>query len=71
MMRGVDVFRTFVTRWYDGTLPALFFAKRHEAAVRAQICSILGGYVWDEQNPIVRDHARRIPLLAGLAAQNA
>ena len=70
MMRGIDVFRTFVTRWYDGSLPTLFFSKTHESSVRSQICSVLGGYVWDEKNPLVRDHARRIPLLADLVSRN-
>jgi flavin-dependent dehydrogenase len=64
MARGIDVFRTFVTRWYDGTLPRLFFSKKQDPLVRAQICSVLAGYVWDDSNPIVRQHATRIPLLA-------
>jgi flavin-dependent dehydrogenase len=69
MMRGIDVFRTFVTRWYDGTLPQLFFAPRQDATVRSQICSVLAGYVWDQHNPLVRDHVRRVPMLAKLANQ--
>jgi 2-polyprenyl-6-methoxyphenol hydroxylase-like FAD-dependent oxidoreductase len=64
MMRGIDVFRTFVERWYDGTLARLFFAPRKDDRIRAQICSVLAGYVWDETNPLVRDHARRVPFLA-------
>lgn len=68
LSRGIDVFRTFVTAWYDGTLPSIFFAARQDAAVRAQICSVLAGYVWDPSNPLVRNHAARIPLLARLVA---
>lgn len=67
MMRGIDVFRTFVTRWYDGTLIDIFFAKQQDAALRAQICSVLAGYVWDTTNPIVLNHARRIPQLGRIA----
>jgi len=67
MMRGIDVFRTFVTRWYDGTLPRLFFSSHQDARIRAQICSVLAGYVWDDTNPMVRDHARRVPFLAAHA----
>jgi flavin-dependent dehydrogenase len=69
MIRGIDVFRTFVTRWYDGTLPRLFFSRRKDAPIRAQISSVLAGYVWDETNPLVRDHVRRIPLLASNAEE--
>jgi flavin-dependent dehydrogenase len=67
MMRGIDVFRTFVTRWYDGSLPAIFFADGKTEDISKQICSVLAGYVWDSENPFVRDHARRVDLLAKVA----
>ena len=66
MRRGTDVFRTFVTRWYDGTLVDLILAPRPDKEIGAQICSILAGYVWDLENPIVRAHSRRIPQLVRL-----
>ncbi|MFO0713929.1 MAG: NAD(P)/FAD-dependent oxidoreductase [Sandaracinus sp.] len=67
MASGIDVFRTFVTRWYDGTLGEIFFGPRQDPQIRAQICSVLGGYVWDASNPLVREHARKVPQLARIA----
>jgi flavin-dependent dehydrogenase len=63
MAKGIDVFRTFVARWYDGTLQEVLFASEQAPEIRAQVCSVLAGYVWDESNPIVKHHARRIPQL--------
>ena len=63
MRAGVDVFHTFVTRWYDGTLPDIFFSAAHHPRTRAQICSVLAGYVWDKTNPLVAHHARRVDQL--------
>ncbi|MCB9665014.1 MAG: tryptophan 7-halogenase [Alphaproteobacteria bacterium] len=59
---GVDVFRTYVDTWYDGSLPEVFFADDgdDEARFRPQICSVLAGYVWDHTNPFVRHHRRRL-----------
>lgn len=60
-MVGVDVFRTFVKAWYDGTLPTIFFGPNLDHHFKKQICSVLAGYVWDESNPFVakRDKALR------------
>lgn len=71
MARGIDVFRTFVTRWYDGALPDIFFSSRQDAGARARICSVLAGYVWDDSNPLVRDHARKVDQLWRLARAEA
>ena len=46
-MRGIDVFRTFVTRWYTGALPDIFFSEGQDPVLRSQICSVLAGYVWN------------------------
>ncbi len=67
MQRGIDVFRTFVTRWYDGALPELFFSAQQDDRIRSQICSVLAGYVWDENNPFVREHSRKVDQLARIA----
>jgi len=64
MMMGIDVFRTFVARWYDGTLPTIFFASESDAGMRNKICSVLAGYVWDESNPFVTQHDRKVTQLA-------
>jgi flavin-dependent dehydrogenase len=63
-MRGVDVFRTFVKAWYDGTLPTIFFGTRLEHRFKQQICSVLAGYVWDETNPFVVKREKALTQLA-------
>jgi flavin-dependent dehydrogenase len=63
-MQGVDVFRTYVMGWYDGTLHDIFFAKEINEDFKRQICSVLAGYVWDTNNPFVKKHDRVIKSLA-------
>ncbi|MET0027046.1 MAG: NAD(P)/FAD-dependent oxidoreductase [Candidatus Thiodiazotropha sp.] len=69
MMMGVDAFRTFVTAWYDNRLPTIFFSAVKPEEFQQQICSVLAGYVWDESNPCVRQHARTVDVFARAAAQ--
>ena len=52
---GVRVFRAFVEAWYRGDIPTIFFAPRKVEKIQRQITSILGGYVNNEQNALVRD----------------
>lgn len=66
--QGVETFRTFVMAWYDGTLERIFFSKNPDPVVKAQICSVLAGYVWDQQNPFVRNHEKALRGLARLIA---
>lgn len=63
-MKGVDVFRTYVMGWYDGTLHDIFFAKEINQDFKRQICSVLAGYVWDTDNPFVKKHDRAVKSLA-------
>src|SRR5690606_4167261 len=64
LMQGVDVFRTYVNAWYDGTLFKIFFADVKNDTFKRQICSVLAGYVWDMSNPFVRNHERSVNSLA-------
>jgi flavin-dependent dehydrogenase len=64
MMQGVDVFRTYVNGWYDGTLFTVFFAENRNPEIMSQICSVLAGYVWDENNPFVKNHEKNIRTLS-------
>ncbi len=64
MQTGVDVFRTFVNGWYDGTLFRIFFAEDKDADMQNKICSVLAGYVWDESNPFVRKSEQTVRSLA-------
>ena len=64
MMQGVDVFRTYVNGWYDGTLFTVFFAENRNPEIMSQICSVLAGYVWDENNPFVKNHEKNLRTLS-------
>jgi len=64
--QGVDTFRTYVMAWYDGTLEKIFFSKNPDPEIKRQICSVLAGYVWDQKNPYVRDHAVALKRLVKL-----
>ncbi len=66
MMQGVDTFRSYVEAWYDGTLGEIFFAERQEQDIKRQICSVLAGYVWDTENPYVKNHKTALKRLARL-----
>lgn len=63
MQIGVDVFRTYVNSWYDGTLFKVFFAGNRNPEIMSQICSVLAGYVWDENNPFVKNHEKNVRTL--------
>lgn len=64
--QGVDTFRTFVMAWYDGTLETIFFSNQPDPVVKRQVCSVLAGYVWDQNNPFVRSHEKAVYGLARL-----
>lgn len=59
-MKGVDVFRTYVNAWYDGSLFKIFFSDKKTKEVKDRICSVLAGYVWDETNSFVGTHEKSI-----------
>lgn len=64
MMQGVNTFRSYVMRWYDGTLDTIFFADDQDPAIKSMICSVLAGYVWDLENPYVKNHNTALRKLA-------
>ena len=66
MMVGVDTFRSYVMAWYDGTLQKIFFSGESNEEVTTQICSVLAGYVWDQENPYVKNHATCLQRLVRL-----
>ncbi len=70
-MEGVAVFRTYVNSWYDGTLFKIFFAENKSEEMKAQICSVLAGYVWDQSNPFVKNHEKSVRTLARYLESNA
>jgi hypothetical protein len=60
MAQGIDTFRSFVNAWYDGTLHDIFFTSDVNPEFKSMICSALAGYVWDLDNPFVRNHDRKL-----------
>ncbi len=66
IMQGVNTFRSFVMAWYNGTLDTIFFAENSNEAMKAQICSVLAGYVWDTTNPFVKNGEAELKKLARL-----
>lgn len=56
--KGVKVFSTYVREWYSGKLQDIFFHPYPSEQVKEQICAVLAGYVWENSNPFVRNHAR-------------
>jgi len=61
---GIDVFRSYVTGWYNGDFQTLVFAKEIDEGFKNQICSVLAGYVWDQSNPFVKKHDTILGTLA-------
>lgn len=68
MRRGVSVFHTFVRAWYEGTLSRLIYAEAKDEHYKRYICSILAGYVWDDNNPFTRANLARLRTLAKVAS---
>ena len=66
MTSGIETFRTYVNAWYDGSLLDIFFHASPPPVVKQQICSVLAGYAWDDDNPFVREHSRKVPQLSRL-----
>ena len=64
VQQGVATFRTYVMAWYEGTLDTIFFASKRIPEIQRQICSVLAGYVWDQENPYVKNHATELKRLA-------
>jgi flavin-dependent dehydrogenase len=64
VMQGVNTFRSYVTAWYEGTLDTIFFAEKQNPEIKRMICSVLAGYVWDTNNPYVKNHDTALKRLA-------
>ncbi|MCO7721862.1 tryptophan 7-halogenase [Myroides odoratimimus] len=66
MNKGIDVFTTYIQEWYTGNLQELFFHQPENPDVKRKICSVLAGYIWDDQNPFVKKHNSVIRNMAHL-----
>ena len=61
---GIDVFRSYVSGWYNGDFQTIIFSNIIDPTIKKQICSVLAGYVWDQSNPFVRKHDTILATLA-------
>lgn len=64
IQKGIDVFRSYVSGWYNGDFQTIVFAKEIDLDFKNQICSVLAGYVWDQSNPFVKKHDTILGTLA-------
>lgn len=53
MRAGTETFRTFVHAWYEGLLQEIFYAEDPSPDWLRNVTSVLAGYVWDSDNPLV------------------
>ncbi len=66
ILEGVEVFASYVKEWYTGNLQTLFFHRPENPEIKAQICAVLAGDVWDKSNPFVKKHDRIVATMAHL-----
>ncbi|MDP8051222.1 NAD(P)/FAD-dependent oxidoreductase [Pasteurella atlantica] len=66
LMIGVNAFRTYVLGWYDYSFQDVIYARNPQPEIRQMISSILAGYAWDTENPLVNKSTQRLAALAGL-----
>jgi flavin-dependent dehydrogenase len=60
LRRGIDVFRAYVTAWYDGRFQRVIFEPRQLVTIKVMICSILAGFAWDETNPMTQRCSKKL-----------
>lgn len=60
---GVEAFRACVNAWYSGLLQKLIFWENRNEDITRHFTSILAGYAWDQNNPIVKDPKRFFKLM--------
>lgn len=62
--QGVQTFKTYVDSWYSGELQNIFFSDYPKMDdLEKQITSVLAGYVWDENNPFVKNAGKNLKKL--------
>lgn len=66
ILYGVGVFSTYVKEWYTGNLQKLFFHRPENPDIKRKICAVLAGYVWNKENPWVRQHSTAVKNLAAM-----
>lgn len=66
---GVDTFRVYVDAWYDTRFQEVIFSAEESDEVRRMISSILAGYAWDQNNPLVAKAKRRLNAIYELSKE--
>ncbi len=69
LKKGVDVFRVFVKSWYEGGLQDIILNRPGEKTeIELMMVSILSGYAWSEDSPLVQNPTRILRLLEKMYA---
>ncbi|MCJ8272091.1 MAG: FAD-dependent oxidoreductase, partial [Psychrosphaera sp.] len=64
LRQGISTFKTFVEGWYNGDLRNIIFYPNPDSKIKRMVCSVLAGYAWDSDNPLVKHSKRRLKALA-------
>ncbi len=69
LKRGVDVFRVFVESWYETGLQDIVLRHPNEDTdLNRMMVSILSGYAWSEDSPLVQNPSRVLRVLEKMCA---
>ena len=63
---GVNVFSTYVKEFYNGNLQKILMHQQPNEEIKQQVCAVLAGYVWNEENPFVKKHNKLVKNVARL-----
>lgn len=66
MNAGIEVFSTYVKEWYTGNLQEIILHQQPNLEIKKQLCAVLAGYVWNQENPFVKKHHRIVKNVAKL-----
>lgn len=65
--KGVETFRAYVDAWYDGRLQTIIFNQPDaDNKLKRMVVSILAGYAWNLENPLVNKTDRYLEMLHDL-----
>ena len=72
LSKGVDTFRAYVDAWYDGRLQTIIFNQPDDdSQLKRMVVSILAGYAWNMENPLVAKTERYLEMLHDLCAPSS
>lgn len=67
LTKGVETFRSYVDAWYDGRLQTIIFEQPDDDfQLKRMVVSILAGYAWNMENPLVAKTDRYLEMLHDL-----